>query len=117
MRRITTILLLTLLLCTQSWAQQKIISGKVTDSEGRPIASATVLVKGTTTGTSTQVDGKFELTLPANAKTLIISAVGYADFDVPIGAKTIFDSSTSELTTKNCKMLWLSPMESKRRSP
>jgi hypothetical protein len=60
MRRITTLLVATLLLSPHLWAQQKIISGKVTNREGNPIASATVLVKGTTTGTSTQADGKFE---------------------------------------------------------
>ncbi len=90
MRRIAT-LVFTLLLCKQLWAQDKTITGKVTNSEGIPIASASVVVKGTTTGTSTDSDGKFELKVPESAKTLSVSAVGYAPFDVAIGSRIIFE--------------------------
>ena len=90
--------MLTLLLCGQLWAQEKAVTGKVTDSNGKPVESASVLVKGTTVGTSTDADGKFQLKIPANAKTLTISAVGFADFDVAVGSRDVFEVSlvTSE---------------------
>lgn len=52
------------------------ISGVVVDQEGIPIIGANVSVKGTTSGTITDIDGKFELEVPANAK-LLISYIGY----------------------------------------
>lgn len=90
MRKIFT-LMLTVLLFGQSWAQERTVSGKVTDSNGKPVESASVVVKGTTIGTSTDADGKFELKIPANAKTLAISAVGFATYDVAVGNRDLFD--------------------------
>ena len=66
-------------------AQEKQISGKVTDSkDGTGIADVTVLVKGTSLGTKTAADGSFTLKVPASATTLTISAVGYASQDIAI---------------------------------
>jgi TonB-linked SusC/RagA family outer membrane protein len=68
-----------LLAVGQLSAQTRTISGKVTDAKGSPIANASVLVRGTTTGTSTKADGTFTLTIPANAKSLSISSVEYEE--------------------------------------
>ncbi|MDD4970050.1 MAG: SusC/RagA family TonB-linked outer membrane protein [Paludibacter sp.] len=58
-------------------AQSKSISGKVISSEdGQPIIGATILVKGTTVGTITNVEGLFKISLPGNAKDLVVSYVG-----------------------------------------
>lgn len=54
----------------------KRISGVVTDHTGEPVIGANVSIKGTTTGTITDLDGKFSLDVPANA-TLLISYIGY----------------------------------------
>ena len=48
--------------------QQKEITGKVADSSGEPLPGATVMVKGTTIGTVTDVDGNFTLQIPSDAK-------------------------------------------------
>jgi TonB-linked SusC/RagA family outer membrane protein len=72
---------------------QKTVSGKVTDENGGSIAGANVTVKGTTVGVMTDADGKFSLTLPENAKTLVISFVGYLPQEVNIG-----NSSTISIT-------------------
>ncbi|MEP6683809.1 MAG: SusC/RagA family TonB-linked outer membrane protein [Parafilimonas sp.] len=64
---------------------QKTISGVITDSATRsPLSSVTILVKGTKNGTQTSADGRFTLTVPANATTLIISSVGYGSKEVAI---------------------------------
>mgnify|MGYP001198275724 CR=1 FL=1 len=53
------------------------ISGVVLDERGEPIPGATVLVKGTTIGTSTDLEGRYSIVLPQNAKSLVFSFIGY----------------------------------------
>jgi len=65
-------------------AQGKTITGKVTDETGRPVINASVVVKGTRTGTITKVDGTFSLTVPANAKTLVFSSINMTDQEVQL---------------------------------
>ena len=59
-------------------AQNKTISGKVSDANGSPIAAASVTAKGTQIGTATKEDGTFTLVVPASTKALVISSIGYA---------------------------------------
>jgi TonB-linked SusC/RagA family outer membrane protein len=73
----------------QAEAQTRQISGRVTDrATGEGIPGATVLVKGTTTGVSTNSDGSFTLSVPGADGTLQISSVGYLSIDRPIGTDT-----------------------------
>ncbi len=74
-------------------AQTRTISGFVKDDKGNPVASASIRVKGTKTGTATKADGAFILAVPANASTLVISSIGYEDQEVAIGNRTDFDIS------------------------
>jgi len=78
--------------------QKKDISGKVSDSKGEPITGATVLVKGTTVGITTDFDGKFKLSIPADAKTLVFSFVGMKTQEVAIAGKTNFTVSLEDET-------------------
>ncbi len=58
-------------------AQSRSVSGKVLSAEdGQPVIGATVMVKGTNTGTITAVDGNFAISMPGNSKVLVISYVG-----------------------------------------
>lgn len=86
-----TRLLRALLLCPllvfimqQSWAQTKTISGKVSDDKGAPVVGASVLAKGTKTGTSTDAAGSFKISVPSGATTLVITYVGFTDQEVDI---------------------------------
>jgi TonB-linked SusC/RagA family outer membrane protein len=64
-------------------AQSKSVSGKVLSAEdGQPVIGASVVVKGTTEGTITSVDGGFTLSVPGSAKTLVISYVGMKTIEV-----------------------------------
>ena len=64
-------------------AQTKSISGRVFSADdGQPVIGATVLVKGTTLGTITDVDGKFKINVPAASKTLVVSYVGMKTINV-----------------------------------
>lgn len=58
------------------YAQNRRITGTVKEASGETIIGATVMVKGTTTGTVTDFDGNYTIEVPANAKTLVFSYVG-----------------------------------------
>lgn len=59
-------------------AQSRPVKGRVLDETGEGLAGASITVKGTTTGTITDVDGNFSLDVPDEKKTLLINGVGYA---------------------------------------
>lgn len=76
--------------------QQREIKGKVTDNAGEPLPGATVMIKGTTTGTITDADGNFTLRIPANAQTLQISFVGMKTQEIVIGNNNTFNVRLEE---------------------
>ena len=70
-------------------AQTKSISGAVTSREdGASIPGVSVMVKGTTLGTVTNLDGRYELTVPIDARTLVFSFIGMKNLEVEIGNQT-----------------------------
>ena len=66
----------------QLFAQQIQVNGKVQDAQGEPIIGANILIKGTATGTITDLDGNFQLTADADA-LLVISFIGYQTQELP----------------------------------
>lgn len=95
-RRLYCLLLLLLIaFCTN--AQTRQITGKISDQkDGSPIPGATVSVKGTTLSTQSNYDGVFNLTVPANASTLIVSSVGYGSKEVAVSDNVSLSLSTSD---------------------
>ncbi len=77
------------------------VTGTVSDQDGVALAGATIRAKGTTTGTLTDNDGRFELEVPNEVTTLIVSYLGYATREVEINGRTnidiIMEVSTSTL--------------------
>jgi hypothetical protein len=89
------ILLMTSLL-QQAIAQDRAISGRVTDrTNGQGLPGVTVLVKGTTIGASTNSDGTYTLSVPASATTLSFTSIGYISVDRPIGTASTIDIGLS----------------------
>ncbi|MCB4799241.1 SusC/RagA family TonB-linked outer membrane protein [Neotamlana laminarinivorans] len=78
-----------------SYAQEKTISGTVIDSYGLPLPGATVLVKGTSTGTSTDFDGKYSLTANVG-ETIVFSFVGYTTKEVIIATSSTINVTLEE---------------------
>ncbi len=93
MMRKLTLLLVSFLAFAGSLLAQRTITGKVTDDKGNPLSNVSVVVKGTTTGTTTKADGSYSLTVPANAKTLEFSSVDMASQEAAIDAKTTISVS------------------------
>lgn len=69
--------------------QQTIIKGTVKDADGMPIPGANVLVKGTTIGTTTDIDGNYELAVPDTAKILVFSYLGMKSKEVVLTGKKV----------------------------
>lgn len=81
------LLILSVSLTMATYAQDRQVTGVVTDqNDGAPIPGVNIVAKGTTIGTSTDKDGKFSLSVPASASTLVISYVGYTSQEVAIPA-------------------------------
>ena len=80
---------------TSVFAQNKQVSGTVTGPDGSPIVGATVVVEGTTLGTSTDMQGKYMLAAPANG-TLVFSFIGYDDTKIAINGKTAVNAVLKE---------------------
>ncbi len=70
---------------------QKLVSGRVTDaSDQSPMPGVTVLVKGSTLGTTTDFDGNFQLNVPNEGSMIVFSFIGYQTIEVPVAGKTLF---------------------------
>jgi TonB-dependent starch-binding outer membrane protein SusC len=100
-KRLLPALLITLLLALQTFAQQRTITGKVTDNTGAPVSGATVTVKGTNIATSTGSDGSYKINVPQDAGTLVISAVGYGNLEAAISGSSVDVSITPTQSNLN----------------
>ncbi len=78
-----------------TWAQNVKVSGTVTDKNGEPLIGVYVLVEGTTTGASTDFDGKYTLDAPANAN-LVFSLMGMKNSVVPVNNRSVVDVTMEE---------------------
>jgi TonB-dependent SusC/RagA subfamily outer membrane receptor len=92
--------LLVIMLGGSTLMAQKSIRGKVTDAtDGLPLPSVTIIVKGTTTGTSTQADGSYTLNVPAGNNEIVASMVGYVSQTIAIGDREVIDILLNQETT------------------
>ncbi|MEM6397870.1 MAG: SusC/RagA family TonB-linked outer membrane protein [Bacteroidota bacterium] len=81
--------------CTIVHAQN--ISGTVTDESGQPLIGASILVKSTSTGTVTDLDGKYSVSVPNGAEVLVFSYTGYTTQEVDIvSGQTVYDVTLEE---------------------
>lgn len=77
------------------WAQNITVSGTVTDSNKQPVVGATIMVKDTTIGTVTGVNGEYSVKAPAN-KVLVVKSVGYVAEEISINGQSTINVSLVE---------------------
>jgi len=78
---------------------QRNISGTVTDDTGAPLPFANVYVKGTTIGTTTDIDGNYSLKVPEGSNSLMVSYTGFADQTLDLGDSNTLNFSVSQGVT------------------
>lgn len=83
-----------------SFAQDRVISGKVVDAAGAPLSGVSVVAKGSSSGTQTNATGQFQLTVSSTVNTLVLSSVGFTTQEVSIqGVNTVSVVLASASTT------------------
>jgi TonB-linked SusC/RagA family outer membrane protein len=87
------LLLYTVRLSAQS---PRIITGKISDEKGDPVFGASVLIKGTRTGTTTGNTGEFRISVPASARALVVTAISFAPMEVALGEQNEYSINLKE---------------------
>ncbi len=88
------IIFFSLFICSSCWvmAQQRIVTGTIISAEnGEGLPGVNIIIKGSTDGTITDVNGKFSLSVPAANTVLIFSFVGYIQSEIEVGDKSVID--------------------------
>src|ERR1700724_1854236 len=92
MKKLPLLVLLVFGLYVHGFAQNRLIKGKVTDDQGKPLAGASINIKNTTITTSTDSAGNFQLPLPVQGKpVLVVTFVGYLSTELAVGGGTFFN--------------------------
>lgn len=91
-------LLLTLIMAGALYAQERVVSGTVTDATGFALPGVNVLVKGTTLGTITDLEGNYRIELEDTQVTLVFSYIGYITREIPVGAEASINVELQEDT-------------------
>lgn len=88
-----------LFLSMQAFAQNKTISGTITDKAGQPLPGVSVIIKGTTNGTVTDLDGKYTLKGTDASSVLIYSFIGMKAQEIVVGDQSVLDVVLEEEVT------------------
>jgi TonB-linked SusC/RagA family outer membrane protein len=93
MRKLVMLMMGLLLSLSTILAQSRVISGKVLDEKGNPLSGASVQVRGTNIGTTTNAEGVFTINVPSTAKELVVSSVNYVRQEIKIGSGNVYNVS------------------------
>jgi TonB-linked SusC/RagA family outer membrane protein len=72
-------------------AQSRTITGKIIAADGSPVPNASIIIKGTSYGTTTKSDGTYTMSVPEGSRVLVISAIGMSDVEIGIGNKGVIN--------------------------
>ena len=94
------LLVVSFFILQSSYAQDKTVSGKITDSkDGTPIIGASIQAKGSRIGTTSKTDGTFSLTFDSKITTLVISSIGYETQEVTVSGAAVAVSMVASAGT------------------
>ncbi len=115
MRRLLFTMMSMILFSTLLFAQNRSISGRVTNEKGSPVPNASVIVKGTSLGTITSEDGRFTLSVPPTATALVFSSVELGQVEVAITSTGIVNA-TLRGTDRTLEQVVVTGYTTRRRS-
>jgi TonB-linked SusC/RagA family outer membrane protein len=72
-------------------AQNRTIKGKVSDESGNPLPNVSIILKGASKGSTSNADGTYSLTVPDNAKAIVLSSVGMVAREIQLGSSSVID--------------------------
>src|SRR5258706_5590080 len=100
-RKLLQLIVLPAFLCFSqiAFAQDRVISGKVTDSTGAGVAGVTVTAKGTRIATQTGADGTFSIKVPSSVTSLVFTSVGMATQEMAVSGKSSLNVSMTGTTS------------------
>ena len=114
MRKLLSMMAVLTLLCMSVLAQTRNITGQVKDPQGSPIPYASVLIKGTTKGTTTDIDGRFSI--DANTgDVLVITAVGSRSIELAVGSDNAYNITLQPESTRDLQEVVVTALGIKRR--
>ncbi len=91
--RVMLIFMLSILFIGNIFSQEHVVSGTVTDAQGTPLPGVSISLKGTATGTVTDLDGNYKLSIDSKDQVLVFSYIGYLSENVTVGDQTVIDIS------------------------
>jgi len=99
-------------------AQDRTITGNVTSQEdGGPLPGVNVIIKGSTTGTVTDIEGNYSINFPESATTLIFSFIGFESMEAEVGAQSVLDIQlTQDITQLGEVVVTAAAIEREKRS-
>jgi TonB-linked SusC/RagA family outer membrane protein len=99
MRRFLSLFTVLMLSGVLALAQNRVVTGTITDDKGAPIEGASIKVKGTRSGTSADANGNYRISVPANA-ILVVSGVGITPREIAVGNESIVNASVKKTDTE-----------------
>jgi len=97
MRKVVLLFMAVVLSISQLWAQQRTVTGKVSDENGNALANVSIKIKGTNTGTASGPDGFYSLIVPSTAKTLVFTYVDMEEMEVSVGEQLVINATLKRL--------------------
>ena len=102
MRRFLSLFTMLMLCGVLAFAQSRVVSGKVTDTNGNPVSFATITVKGSKTGLSADANGAYSIKVNTG-DVLVISGASFKTTEVPVGTQSVLNSVLERGTTTDIK--------------
>ena len=92
MKRIGILIIFAIILVSWTTQEQRQVTGKVTSAEdGTPLPGVTVVLKGSTRGTTTGINGEYQLNVPMHGGSLVFSYIGFVTQEIKIGQQSVID--------------------------
>jgi TonB-linked SusC/RagA family outer membrane protein len=97
MRKVVLLFMAIILSISHLWAQQRTVTGKVSDENGNALANVSIKIKDANTGTTSGPDGFYSLIVPSTAKTLVFTYVDMEEMEVSVGEQSVINATLKRL--------------------